>query len=444
MNLFGNALKYTERGMIIVRIDPQPRDSENALSMRLDVVDTGKGISKHYMDTRLYTAFSQEDQLSSGSGLGLAIVKQVVGSLGGTVELSSSPGHGTTASVSLTIPTAPQEPSIIDAPDMNEELSERLKGLRVYIVDDSSRATGDISPPTVAQRAEGEFFKSVSRTLKEWFGVDVLHGPSWPTDRVDIVICLKPLLKYFDKSAGEAVTRQPVLLITYDALEMAVLRTDARILRSDAVIEVTSQPLGPQKLARMLKQCLDRHEQLLAANAGTGTSLANLSLPLSDWNTPRGSTPVQQLVAPTQLRRTSSDMYRDPFVLIVDDNQLNLRLLSFFIQRQSLKYHEAQNGQEAVDIFRAAGSSVRCILMDISMPVLDGIAATKLIRDMEQLDTKRARTPIIALTGLTSAASRSEAQEAGMDEFLTKPIQFSQLGGILGQIEGLSVVPAAE
>lgn len=445
MNLFGNALKYTDRGMIVVRIDPQPGDSEKALSMRLEVVDTGKGISKHYMDTRLYTAFSQEDQLSSGSGLGLAIVKQVVGSLGGSVELSSLPGNGTTASVSLSVPVAPQEPSIINVPDMNEELSERLRGQQVYIVEDSSHATGDVSGPSAAQQAEGEFFRSVSRTLKEWFGVDVLHGASWPTDRVDIVICLKPLLKYFDKSAGDAVTRQPVLLITYDALEMAVLRMDARILRSDAVIEVTSQPLGPQKLARMLKQCLDRYEQLLAVNVGADTSFVNLSVPRSDWNTPRGSTPVQHLATmPTQLRRASSEMYRDPFVLIVDDNQLNLRLLSFFIQRQSLKYHEAQNGQEAVDIFRAAGSSVRCILMDISMPVLDGIAATKLIRDMEQLDTKRARTPIIALTGLTSAASRSEAQEAGMDEFLTKPIQFSQLGGILGQIEGLSVVPTAE
>lgn len=438
MNLFGNALKYTDSGMIIVRVDPQPLGSEYTLSLRLNVVDTGKGISKHYMDTRLYTAFSQEDQLSSGTGLGLAIVKQVVASVGGSIQLNSSQGQGTTATVSLAVPTAPQTQSFLDAPDLDEGLSERLKGRRIYVLDDSSLTNGDMAPQTLSHRAEIEFFQSLSLTLKDWFGVDVSHGASWPTEKADIVICLKPLLKYFDKSAGDAISRQPVLLVTYDALEMAVLRTDARISRSDAVIEVTSQPLGPQKLARMLKQCLDRQERQLAMNSGSDLSLPYLTAHRGDLPTPRSPTPVHhQNSGPTESRRISAEMYRDPFVLIVDDNQLNLRLLSFFMKRQSLKYHEAQNGQEAVDIFQAAMGSVRCILMDISMPVMDGIAATKLIRDLEQQWGKQPRTPIIALTGLTSAASRAEAQEAGMDEFLTKPISFSQLTHILGQIDGL-------
>jgi signal transduction histidine kinase/CheY-like chemotaxis protein len=435
MNLFGNSLKYTNSGIVMVRIIPTSDPSGSSLSVRLNILDTGKGIAKHYLDTRLYKAFSQEDQLSSGTGLGLAIVKQVVDSLEGEIDLQSIQGQGTSVGVDLSVPLAEVVPSLFETSDLSPDLLERLRGRQVYILEDASTET--VGQHHTSSEAENELLATLTSTLKGWFEIEVTSGAVWPTSGPDLVILLKPWLKYFEKGARDDIFRQPILLVAYDALEMAVLRTNARISRDDAIIEVTSQPLGPYKLGRMLKQCLERYDQLLAAYSRPASATPPFGKSPSNLSLVRSATPQDhRSPAPSESRRKSSELYRDPFVLIVDDNPLNLRLLSVFIERQSLKYHEAVNGQEAVDIFRVAKRSVRCILMDISMPVLDGIAATRLIREVEQQEGLE-RTPIAALTGLTSAASRSEAQEAGMDDFLTKPISFAQLGNILKGVKGL-------
>jgi signal transduction histidine kinase/CheY-like chemotaxis protein len=428
MNLFGNALKYTNDGLIAVRVDPMQHDHGKMLPISLSVVDTGKGMSKQYMNTHLYTPFSQEDELSNGTGLGLSIVKQIVEALGGAIKISSSQGLGTSANVKLAVPTASAASLSAELTSPIEAVAKRLFGQQVFIVKDTSRDSLIDSRLASSRQAELELCQALSMTLKD----------SWPTE-ADLIICLEPLLRYFDPTAGNQVAQQPVILITHDALEMAVLRADARITRTDAVIQLVSQPLGPHKLARTLEHCLDRQESLPAAGIEEALSKASSQSQLSILSSQRSLSPVLTL-QPSPLGRQSGDIladrYRDPFVLIVDDNRVNLRLLSVFIKKQSLRYHEASNGLEALDIFTNARGSVRCVLLDISMPLMDGITATRHIREFEKQE-KLPRTPVIALTGLTSASARNEAQEAGMDDFLTKPISFTQLRGILAQIGGL-------
>ena len=119
-----------------------------------------------------------------------------------------------------------------------------------------------------------------------------------------------------------------------------------------------------------------------------------------------------------------------PCVLICDDNPVNLRLLAALLRREETHYHEAINGKEALDRYIASEGAFSLVLMDISMPVMDGVTASRLIRQYES-DHSMRRTPIIALTGLASAAARNEAEEAGIDEFLTKPINFEKLRELL-------------
>ena len=116
--------------------------------------------------------------------------------------------------------------------------------------------------------------------------------------------------------------------------------------------------------------------------------------------------------------------------LLVDDNLINLRLLAGFMKKMRIPCRQALNGQEALDSYTADPDSFSVIFMDISMPVMNGVLATQRIRHFEARSALP-KTPIIALTGLASAAARNEAEEAGMDDYLTKPLNFGLLRGVV-------------
>jgi CheY-like chemotaxis protein len=118
-------------------------------------------------------------------------------------------------------------------------------------------------------------------------------------------------------------------------------------------------------------------------------------------------------------------------ILLVDDNFINLKVLSTYIARRSIGFDIAKNGKEAVDLFLSNPSPpYSCILMDISMPIMDGFEATRRVRAHE---TQNGLTPvpIIALSGLTTEDAQQEAFGSGMDMFLTKPVKLGDLGRLL-------------
>lgn len=128
-------------------------------------------------------------------------------------------------------------------------------------------------------------------------------------------------------------------------------------------------------------------------------------------------------------------------VLLVDDNQINLKLLVMFMKKCGFSYEQAENGQEALDKFIAASSASAettaskrrrfdFVLMDISMPVMNGFEATKRIREYER-EQKLQATTVVALTGLASADARRDAETSGFDVFLPKPVRFAELQKLL-------------
>lgn len=118
--------------------------------------------------------------------------------------------------------------------------------------------------------------------------------------------------------------------------------------------------------------------------------------------------------------------------LLVDDNPINLKILSTYLHKLGLSYQTATNGREAVDVFMRDPTQCKCIFMDISMPVMDGFEATRLIRQHElELGSVTAPTSIFALSGLASSSAQQEAFWSGVDLFLTKPVKLKELGSIL-------------
>lgn len=143
---------------------------------------------------------------------------------------------------------------------------------------------------------------------------------------------------------------------------------------------------------------------------------------------------ADQMLAQQQ-QRAAADASRAnsvPHVLLVDDNRINLQLLVMFMKKHKFTYAEAQNGQEALDAYIDSCSKKRFdfVLMDISMPVMDGMEATRRIREHEQ-ENGLTKATIIALTGLASATAQQEAESSGIDIYMPKPVKFQELRPLL-------------
>lgn len=155
-------------------------------------------------------------------------------------------------------------------------------------------------------------------------------------------------------------------------------------------------------------------------------------------DSPPASQPFPSTITPTSPIRTDTGEYFNPRVLLVDDNAINLKLLVVFAKRQNLRYAEANNGLEALETYKSEATSTTpasrpfdFVLMDISMPLMDGLTSTRKIREFE---TKMGlpRSHIVALTGLASAQDQKDAQEAGVDMYLVKPVKFADVKRIFG------------
>jgi CheY-like chemotaxis protein len=148
--------------------------------------------------------------------------------------------------------------------------------------------------------------------------------------------------------------------------------------------------------------------------------------------------PFPSTITPLSAGASESGEYFNPRVLLVDDNAINLKLLVVFAKRQNLRYQEATNGLEAFETYKNEANSASpptkpfdFVLMDLSMPVMDGLTSTRQIRQFESKNGL-ARSHIVALTGLASAQDQRDAQEAGVDMYLVKPVKFADIKRIFG------------
>ncbi|OIW25120.1 hypothetical protein CONLIGDRAFT_718019 [Coniochaeta ligniaria NRRL 30616] len=449
MNLFGNALKYTESGW--VKVSLQAEDIKSAPSqpqrsvITISVRDTGRGISQDYFHSGLFTPFTQEDSMNSGTGLGLSIVLQIVRSLGGTIDITSEQGVGTEVVVTLTLNQAPPA----DPPSPHKETATIIQnaktmtsGLTIGLVglDESAGTLGRRADDNEREAEPALFLQaSIQGTVTGWFDMKVAAPSTFKSSPPDILIANENS-DFRGRFDGVPV----IVLCSHESLfrEYAQSRARGGQHIDQELVHFVSKPCGPHKLAKAFAYCLDKK---LPQESPSGVPSPTLASPqslivkspeerayyMSDEYFHAGMMSPAAESAPDDLDDAVPKKQK-PMLLLVEDNEINLQLLSTFVKKSNYEYHTAENGLLALQAVQNAQTPYDVIFMDISMPVMDGLASAREIRKYERGRGQKPCT-IIALTGLGSADSQNDAFSSGMDLFLTKPVRLSHLRKILSE-----------
>ncbi|KAI1808646.1 hypothetical protein F4811DRAFT_500166 [Daldinia bambusicola] len=489
MNVVGNAIKYCRTGHIDVSLEAKEVTPFN-YEVNLSVKDTGIGMSRNFLTNHLFKPFSQEDSFTPGTGLGLSITSQIVNNMDGKIQIDSEKGVGTHVNITIPMKTATSNGSRGGIQhDIQREAMKLMSGKKVCILDPSlGTHHGELS----------KLESSISDFCQEWFNMTVIQSKTVEADPdTAIYIYAEPppidhlIRQHLErKETGSSGKEAALLIVCTNAFEAAALRAAGvkDLVSLGRIVEVISQPVGVRKLGKVLVQCLQRVEA--RENQRAQLALSRASSPSFDSNQARGyasevgwnasavvydqeegryrpsiealkwkseqqhsKSSLGETIQPELLHpkmasnqhgpatiqhsrsRSGEHTRRLPRILLVDDNAINLKLLVTFMKKIKLPYAEAVNGLEAVTQFKEAEEPFDFVLMDLQMPVMDGLEATRHIREFEQ---ERAGDPtaappstIIAITGVGNEATRQEAMDAGMSQFLTKPVKFKALQQLL-------------
>jgi PAS domain S-box-containing protein len=386
-NLVGNAIKFTERGSVVVRVDAVA-ETAREVTLRFEVADTGVGISVG-AQARIFKEFSQADGSTTrkhgGSGLGLAISKQLVEMMGGTIDVKSDVGVGSTFWFTVTLEKQPH------AGDERGGAIGLLTGARVLLVESSAMHRGILH----AQLTNWQMSVRLAETPKQ--ALDLL---------------------------GEAASRS----VPYD---MAVI--DLGVPGMDAIELARTirerSDIGNVRLVMMTR----RHADIRAAHdAGFNACLVKpvrqTVLYESLVNVMAGRTQEALAPAATPNPAAATPAAIRGHVLLVEDNVINQQVALGILQISGYSVTVVNNGREALDAHAQGGFDL--ILMDCHMPEMDGYEATRAIRQREAASSAK-RIPIIALTANAMARDREECLEAGMDDHLSKPFNMLALQELL-------------
>jgi signal transduction histidine kinase/CheY-like chemotaxis protein len=447
MNLFGNSLKYTKSGLIEVAIwaDESPPVSvgSNRTMVHLSVTDTGKGISVDYLKHRLWTPFAQEDVLSVGAGLGLSIVQQIVTALRGTVHIDSTVGCGTKVTVSIPLDERPS----VSAHLQDTKALLRYQGFTVCLVvlgDRLDTGPGATAPGSLLRKRRNILHSSLSQILSNQLGMNVVSADSDQSVSADLFMIEQEPLEHLQNMAHS----YPQLLARIRAAPLIVLcqfsvPKSQRAGTDPVHTTYITQPFGPVKIVKALNSALRLERNVLKATSELmteephGESTNGHSESSESKN---GAQTIPTVASPqsNSLPTLCSSMTEfvnpaRPRILLVDDNDINLKIMVTYIRKLYCSYEVATDGLQAYERYRDTaekGLSFNYVLMDVSMPVMDGLSATREIRALERKQGLPPTT-IIALTGLASTKTEQEAFASGVNLFLTKPVQLKKLKDIL-------------
>ncbi|KAG9672586.1 hypothetical protein KCU95_g3500, partial [Aureobasidium melanogenum] len=449
MNLTGNSLKYTTDGFIYIQLTSQelPKDGEGSKRSRitLTIKDTGRGMSKEYLQNHLFRPFAQEDPLNPGAGLGLSMVRHIVSNLGGDIYVESELNKGTEIRVEVIMMAPAPSPEANDEAFIMAEAAQKLHGLKAAFIDPPIAVDGESS----SQRS---LRKALDKQCWGWFRMEfnIVSGVEVGDAAVVLTTC-RNLPEIRDQLVK---LNKPVIVLCDSNLRLQQMYLASETLRKAVTTEFIAQPYGPRKLARAFVTCkeqqspeledvvLYRDTELttLPSMAASGAQEHDDKQPLSQsrelttsWFTP-GQSKAAAAAEETKGSAEQADGPKPLRLLIVDDNKINLQLLVRYCKSKKHDYVTAEDGVEAVEAFcshqQDAATKFDFICMDISMPRMDGLEATRRIRSFEQSNGMEA-SKVIALTGLASAEAQQEAFSSGVDQFMTKPVRLKELGEVL-------------
>ena len=439
MNLFANALKYTHYGFIEVSLKmvTLPENSEKR-TVHLMVSDTGIGMSPEFLKHSLYEPFVQEDPVADGTGLGLSIVKKIVEDLQGTINVRSTQGVGTRFDV--LVPIVGDHESLKDqlpSEDQVLDSSEMVKGLSVCLFTPSARMQDhhvSAAQLDVQVRRAATLQSCLRSIARDWLGMEFSCSDTLDNLDADFIVAEK-------SRVVELIVANPALVDQISKHRMILVGPSTfSDLDENGLVDFVNlvYPISPKALARALRASLNSTMNtrssllkeaiplppLLATQHRRNTTLGHANLGPSANNCPT----VDHLVA--QVERAVVSTPNQRHLLVVDDNPINLHLLSNFLQRLGYTVETAVNGLEALEKYKTT-PVFTTIFMDISMPIMNGFECSRAIRSFEASRGVLKPTRIIALTGLGSEASKQEAKMSGIDAFFTKPVKFNMLKELL-------------
>jgi signal transduction histidine kinase/DNA-binding response OmpR family regulator len=382
-NLASNAIKFTEQGEVVVTVRLAARENDRAL-LSFEVRDTGMGMTEQQA-AQLFNAFSQGDESITrrfgGTGLGLAITRRLVELMGGQVQLQSAPGAGSTFSFALWFDVLPERGERRRRPELGP--------LHVLVVDDN-----------------GTSRKMMVELLRAW---------GWDADEADSgELALQRFREHLDRArpydvvladwhmpgaGGNASVReirqaaaghQQPIVVTINAFARAMVDEIAGTAEADVVLV---KPVTASSL-------FDAMHQALAAT-GVAEDIAGSASALAD-------------------------RLRGVHFLLVEDNLLNQAVARGILEQAGATLDVASDGQQAVDVLRTSPHRYDIVLMDMQMPVLDGFSATRIIRDELKLEL-----PVIAMTAGVLPSERHRCSEAGITDFIAKPVVIEEMMAVI-------------
>ena len=393
LNLVSNAIKFTERGSIEVDVRAH-RGEQGKVKLRIAVTDTGIGIPAE-AHGRIFEKFAQADSSITrrygGTGLGLSICRQFVEMLGGEIGVESEPERGSTFWFTLPLELASRA-----VPDRAAAL-RALAGLRALVVDDAEMNR------RILRRQLEALGVRVSEAVDAIDAIAAIEAERFDLVVVDEQVAARPGRGGIDRlrEAARAHAPRMVLASSIGALRPPGGENDPR-RGCDAI-------LGKPVRLHSVRECLAR---LFADAPASGA--------------PHAASRGQPAAANPAASREQVDGAR---LLVAEDNRVNQSLMRAVLEREGFAVDIASTGAEAVEMARR--QRYDAILMDVQMPAMNGVEATARIRE---IGGDRARVPVVALTANAMPGAREHYLSMGMDDYIAKPINRTEVMAILRRL----------
>ena len=383
MNLVGNAIKFTDAGHVLLGVEASKR------GVKVWVRDTGPGLDQK-TQKRLFESFTQADASTTrkfgGTGLGLAICKQLVGMMGGDIGVESRVGEGANFWFTLELPI------VAGVPGQHRPAVPSLAGVKTLVVDDNP----------VGRRVLG--------AMAAGLGAEVTTAPSGEA----ALQCLAEanfnlLLLDYHMPEMDGIQLARAVRERKDTTPIVML-SSSEASSSDDVDAIALKPVMRVALGEICKRVLDQ--------------------------IPEGMIPQVEVPAPNKAPHDNAPSERRIRILLAEDNAVNQKVATRMLNRIGCDVDVAENGQQAVAMWQQ--QSYQMIFMDCQMPEIDGLEATRLIRETE---TRAQHIPIVAMTANAMEGDRDACIAAGMDDYAAKPVKIAELKALVERYTAGTALP---